>query len=729
MPRTTLTLLLLGVVGLSAPSGVAGQDPCPSASGPQAEAGWVAYQSGDMAAARAEFEAALARCDNDQYARTGLGYVALRDGETSEATELLERVVRSEPNNVDARVGLGLARWRTGDLEAVREHFERALVLAPDHPTALEYLALVTDAEAAASAPPDAADDAWIRGDTDAALDLYAARLDDDPLDGLAMLRLGLVRAWAGQYDAALILLDLLVELEPTNIDGRLARARVHAWNGDLPVARAEVEEVLRVVPDNADALATLALFQSWSGDLAGSLESYDALMTIAPEHGAGRRQHAQALAWAADLDQSIETFTALVEENPRDLDARLGLANALAVGGWFDRSIEQYDLVVRAVPDEMRALAGRARTLMWAGRLVESERAALAALEVDNASGVAWGGLGQSYRAQGRDAAALEAFEFATRFDPTNPEIRDQLRSVRLGFAPRVQPTVTTEQDSDGNAMWTAAAEGRWYATPRVQLTAVATLKDLEQEFAEGSLTRQSVRGMVTARTQLRPGWTVSAGLGAHVTDAEGRPTMWAGEVAVRTPDRFPVGLSIAASSSGIDETASLATRGIRTSGVTVAARWFPDRAWRVDGSVTAGSYEGDEGNGRRAATLSASRRVGRAFTLGAGFRGFSFEKNLAEGYFDPDFYGIAELTSSWVARPLPWTVLIELAPGVQQITSDGDRGASIRSNARLGYRIGDGRELSLMFRYSSAGLATFATGADGYSYTAVTLGLAWIV
>ncbi|MEM7415012.1 MAG: tetratricopeptide repeat protein [Gemmatimonadota bacterium] len=729
MTRTTLALLFLGGVTLSTPASAEAQDPCPSASGPRAEAGWTAYQAGDMVAARDEFNAALTQCDNDHYARTGLGYVALRDGDTAEAAELLERVVRSEPNNVDARVGLGLARWRTGDLVAVREHFERALTLAPDHPTALEYLALVSDAEAAVSAPPDAADEAWMRGDTEAALGLYSARLDDDPLDGLAMLRLGLIRAWAGQYEAALILLDLLVDLEPTNVDGRLARARVHAWNGDLPRARDEVEEVLGVVPDNADALATLALFQSWSGDLAGSLESYDALMTIAPEHGAGRRQHAQAMAWAADLDQSIETFTALVEENPRDLDARLGLANALAVGGFFDRSIEQYDLVVRAVPDEMRALAGRTRTLMWAGRLVESERSALAALDVDNASGVAWGGLGQSYRAQGRDAAALEAFEFATRFDPTNPEIRDQLRSVRLGFAPRVTPTVTSEQDSDGNAMWTATVDGRWYASPRVQVTAVATLKDLEQEFAEGSLTRQSVRGMVTARTQLRPGWTVSAGLGAHVTDAEGRPTMWAGNLSVRTPDRVPFGLTALATSSGIDETASLASRGIRATSVTLAARWFPDRAWRVDASVTAGSYEGDEGNGRRAATLSASRRVGRAFTFGAGFRGFSFEKNLAEGYFDPDFYGIAEVTSSWVFRPLPWTVLIELAPGVQQITSDGDLGTSIRSNARVGYRIGDGRELSLMLRYSSAGLATFATGADGYSYTAITLGLAWIV
>lgn len=689
----------------------------------------MAYQAGDMTSARRSFEAAIARCDNDQYARTGLGYVALRDGDTTEATRLLERVVRSEPNNVDGLVGLGLARWRTGDLDSVQETFERVLHLAPDHPTAVEYLALVSDAEAAASAPPDAADQAWLDGDTEQALVLYSSRLDEDPLDGLAMLRLGLVRAWRGEYGASLALLDLLIDLEPTNVDGRLARARVRAWSGDLPTARSEVEEVLAVVPDNADALATLALFQSWSGDLEGSLDSYDALLSIAPEHGAGRRQHAQALAWAADIEQSIETFTALVSENPRDLDARLGLANALAVRGSFEESIAQYEQVLSVLPSDMRALTGRARTLMWAGRLIDSERAAIHAIGVDDASGAAWSGLGQVYRAQGRDAAAYGAFEAASRFEPTNPEIRDQLRSVQLAFAPRIRPTITNERDSDGNRMWTAAGEARWHLSPRLQLTGAATVKELEQLFAEGALQRQSIRGQLRARAQLWPGWTVIAGLGAHVTDADGRPTMWAGELSVRTPDRFPVGVTAVITSTGLDETASLASRGIRTSDVTVAARWFPNPRWRVDGSVTAGSYQGDESNGRRAATLSASRRVGRAFTLGGSFRGFSFEKNLAEGYFDPDYYGIFEATASWVMRPLPWSVVLEAAPGMQQITSGGDLGVSLRGNARAGYRLGDGRELSLSIGYSSAGLANFATGAEGYRYTSVSLGLNWIV
>ena len=73
-PVRTLALLFLDFLTLSVPA--QGQDRCPSASGPEAVAGWAAYADNNMAEARRPFEAAVARCDNDQCARTGLGYVS-----------------------------------------------------------------------------------------------------------------------------------------------------------------------------------------------------------------------------------------------------------------------------------------------------------------------------------------------------------------------------------------------------------------------------------------------------------------------------------------------------------------------------------------------------------------------------------------------------------------------------------------------------------------------------
>jgi hypothetical protein len=184
----------------------------------------------------------------------------------------------------------------------------------------------------------------------------------------------------------------------------------------------------------------------------------------------------------------------------------------------------------------------------------------------------------------------------------------------------------------------------------------------------------------------------------------------------------------SVDVSSVGLTETAVLAELGGRSTQVVVSARWMPTGLWRIDGSVGIGRYEGTENNGRRSASLAGSYRLGRFFSVGLSTRAFSFEKNLNDGYFDPDFYGIAELTSYWQYRPLPWSFLIELAPGVQKIRSDGDLGTSVRTNTRVGYQFGPGREISLSFGYSSAGLVSFATTSGDYRYTALTLGSSWV-
>ena len=69
-----------------------------------------------------------------------------------------------------------------------------------------------------------------------------------------------------------------------------------------------------------------------------------------------------------------------------------------------------------------------------------------------------------------------------------------------------------------------------------------------------------------------------------------------------------------------------------------------------------------------------------------------------------------------------------MELAPGVQQVRSDGDPAASLRARFRAGYAVDTLREVSLSLGYSSAGLSSFATGSDGYRYLGVILGVDWV-
>jgi tetratricopeptide (TPR) repeat protein len=724
----TVVLSLVLLAGFVEPSDAVAQDPCPAASGADAEVGWAAYQGGDIEGARARFERALSTCENDQYARTGLGYVALRNGDTAGARRLMAQVVQAEPNNVDALVGLGLAAWRTGELGEVREYFERVQLLVPDDPTAATYLARLDGAREVTS-PTDAADVAWAEGDVDRAFDLYSARLDRDPTDGLALLRVGQLRSWREEYPSALEVLSLLIDLEPGNFDARLARARVYAWSGDLTRAESEVGEVLSVMPDNVEALAARALFQAWAGKTDQALASYDNLLSIAPEHQSGRRQRAQAGSWAGRADESIVSYRALLAEEPDDLEARVGLATTLGYAGRYDESLAEFDEVLARAPRDLRALTGKARTHTWAGDLIDGERAALQAVEVDSVSGSAWASVGEVYRAQNRDAAALEALRKASAFEALNADIRDQYRSVELSLSPDFRPTVIGEDDSDGNRMVTTSLDAEWNPTPRLVLRGRGYYKQLEQDGGTFFLEQRAYGGRLTAEYQARPGWRFRGGVGGSATDGTGRPTFLALDAGIRTPDRGPFGISIDASVEGLDETAALARRGVRASTAVLSARWFPGARWRVDGSLSVGEYQGDESNARRGWFAGVTRRMGSGFSLGVAHRGFSFEKNLDEGYFDPDFYGIVELTSYWLYRPAPWSVLVEVAPGLQQVTADGDPSASLRSNLRLGYSVDQARELSLSLGYSSAGLTSFASGADDYRYLAFILGVTWIL
>jgi tetratricopeptide (TPR) repeat protein len=742
----SVALISMGL--LSGATGVAAQDVCPGASGPEAEAGWRAYRGNEIQRARRHFEAALSRCDDAHYARTGLGYVTLREGDEQGAIALWTVVVGVEPDNIDALVGIGLAAWRLGNLEAVRGSFEHVLKLVPDQPTALDYLGRLSDAEldAAASAESvapseevepspravgsvpsvDAADQAWTEGETDLAFRLYSARLEQDPGDELASIRVGLIHGWREEYEAAIALLSRLIERNPDRLDARVARARVRAWSGDLTAARDEVLEVLLLVPDDLEANEALLEFDNWVVEPEDVGTSFEGLLSISPENSGAAVD--QGITPDAGARVSRASYDALLALNPDDVEARLGLARVLAFSREFAESIAEYENVLQRDPSEVRAVVGMARTFGWAGRLEEGTTTARRAVALDESNADAWAVLGQLYRWSGQNRDARRALAVAADLQPNNAEIRDQLRSVRLVLAPVAAPTVIVEDDSDGNQMVTTLVTGRWLPLPRTTVRARAYYKDLEQGLGDFGVIQNTAQGFsVSVAHTLRRGWTLSGTIGGDETEAPSDPSSLAYRLGVATPDRRSLKFGLDFASNSLTETAALAARGIRSTGIVISGRWLPASGWRVDGNIGLGRYEGTENNNRRSGFIGANRRVGKEFVVGASFRGFSFQKNLFDGYFDPDFYGIGEITGAWVRQVSQWTLRAELAPGLQKVTRAGQSGRAIRAGARVGYRLGQAREISLSYTYSSAGLTRLSNGASSYSYSGLTLGLGW--
>lgn len=738
-PAHPVVPVLLILLTLVVPALVAAQDPCPAASGRDAEAGWEAYRAGDMGEARRLFQMAVARCANDQYSRTGLGYVELREGDEIAADSLFRTVVRAEPDNVDALAGLGLVSWREADLDEVRRYLERVVEIVPDHPTALEYLERVrgrTGEPDESGADPDAgdpgsgegasdeADRAWDEGDTDRAFELYRARLQAGSDDSRVLHRMALMHGWREEYERSLELFDRLLADAPTNLDVQVDRARVLAWQGNTGRALDALEAVLEVRPDHAGALEARALFQAWAGRYEESLGSYDELISIDPDQEGARRQQARVMAWASDFEGSRRVYEELLEEDPDDTDARLGLARSLAVADDLDAALAQYDRVLQRSPRHLGALQGKARTLAWDQRLVEAEALIGDALEVAPDESTSWTTLAQILRGQGRDAAAKEALERAVALSPTNGDAHDQLRAVSLALAPAARPSTRWESDSDGNRMLTTSVMASVHAVPRLELRVDAYRRAMELNALEAT----SFGGVLTGVWVGEPGWRFSAGIGGNVTDAAGNPSYAVYRAGMRSPARHPVQLRLDVSSQMLDETAALAVRGVRHANLAGSVRWTPAAEWRVDASMGWAHFDGSAENTRLGGSLSASRRIGRSFSLGAGLRTFGYDKDLNDGYFDPGYYGILEVTSWWRHTPGSWSLLLQGAPGIQQVTRDGDVNPTLRGSARIGYVIAPRRELALSWAYSSAGLLTSVVDATDYRYTALVLALDWV-
>ena len=334
-----------------------------------------------------------------------------------------------------------------------------------------------------------------------------------------------------------------------------------------------------------------------------------------------------------------------------------------------------------------------------------------------------AWVTLAQNLRWQGRNAAALEALERAVGIEPTHGEAREQLRSLRAVFATTAWPSFSYESDSDGNRMRTVALATTSYATPRWRLRADV----YEKALTQGTLDRSSLGVTVSASVVLEPGWTLGGAIGGTRVDGPTARTSAAGQASVTTPGRRPYGATLALQSGVLDATAALAGAGVRMTETSLSARWRPAAAWRLDGSVGYASFDGSEKNTRTNAAVSLSRTLGGGLSLGLAGRAFSYEEDLQDGYFDPDFYGIGELTGRWVGTAGDWSVLLELAPGAQQVTRDGSLSATIRSSARLAYDVAPGREIALSGGYSSTGLQSFSTGDGDYRYHALILSAGW--
>jgi len=585
--------------------------------------------------------------------------------------------------------------------------------------------ALLLLAAPATSLAQNAADLSWNRGDIPAAETLYVARLARDSSDDRALHRLALIRAWDDRYDESLALFDQLLDISPTNREAAVDRARVLAWRGELPAALEALDVILAEDPSYAPALKARAQFLSWAGQTEDALATYDRLLADLPKDRTLRRDQARVLTWASRYQEATAVYDSLLATDPNDRDALLGLAQLLAWSGQLDSADLVYRRLLGQRPDDAEALKGQARVSAWQGQLEIAERQwrAVIARHPDDALGYV--GLAQTLRWSGRTAAAVSALEDAARLAPTDREVLQQLEWVRLMMQPRVRSGLTSESDSDKNDITTLTVGGGWRPTPNLEVSGEAYGRTAS---LDGAFRRHSYSATAFGLYEVEPGWLLRGGLGLVGSDAPGANVFVRALASVRTPGRYRGGGTFSYARQPLDFTAQLIERGVWTQDVAVAGWYAAGGQIRLNGSASITWFQGSESNRRLAGRIAAERRMAPSWRLGATFRLFGFEKDLQEGYFDPDRYWLGEVVVGWRPTVGAWSFDLVLAPGLQQVGTSGSVQGAGRAAAQVSYAIAPGRDVGAFIRFSSAGMDGFSTANADYRSLAIGLSGSWL-
>lgn len=161
--------------------------------------GRLAFERGDLAAAAAGFERAIAADRHDVRPHASLGIVLARTGDLAKAREVFRDALRTFGENPDLEYDLGLVEAWDGRLEEAAERFSRALAGRPDHLAARENLAGVLA----------------LLGRFSESAEHYRAALEQSPDDPVTRVLFAQVLLEQGRRDEAAVQLDAALRLRP----------------------------------------------------------------------------------------------------------------------------------------------------------------------------------------------------------------------------------------------------------------------------------------------------------------------------------------------------------------------------------------------------------------------------------------------------------------------------------------------------------------------------------
>ncbi|MGQ0814674.1 MAG: tetratricopeptide repeat protein [Gemmatimonadota bacterium] len=368
-------------------------------------------QRGNLDAALAEVQLALAVEPRNARAHLLRGEIQYQSAKTIEAKDALETAVGIDNKLADAYHLLSFIYGELGEAKKAEHAAARAGDLNPTLSKAQTNLSLDSYSTARYE-------------------ELVGDRAKPDVAAGgtLAHYNLGLAFRQKALYDEALREFRLATERGEDALLVHQAEAEMLLLRGDSAEARALYEQLVQDEPKSPKLWNELGVSRHQAGELESAERAYRHSLDIDPEYALAWNNLAVVRHHRGDAHEAESAFRAALAHGRALADVQRNLGLMLARSGRLEHSLEAYRRAVEADPGLAVAYAGYGIVLMEAGRPGEAKAALVRAVECDPNLAEARYHLAFALSALGDYQGALRETKHALDLNPYIPQPRYKL-------------------------------------------------------------------------------------------------------------------------------------------------------------------------------------------------------------------------------------------------------------------------------------------------------------
>jgi len=258
------------------------------------------------------------------------------EGNLEAASAAYERALAKDPGSVYLSRRLAELSARQGEYDRALGHAEAALQRDPDDEATRLFLGTLYR----------------VRRDP-AAAEKVLTGPQGDPINEDAAIVLFSVYVESDRYPSALELARWLVRNDPTSVRGYLALAGVHEKMGQGEEAEKALRQALKAQPGNLSVYGALARLLHERGEREREIEVYQEVLQAYPRHHATLMALADAHLAAGRPEDAISTLEELVRYHPDDLRAMLRLGFLEYEADRYDRAVDRFEKALAANPQQ----------------------------------------------------------------------------------------------------------------------------------------------------------------------------------------------------------------------------------------------------------------------------------------------------------------------------------------------------------------------------------------